>query len=81
MAAHLELSRQMTDMFHLKLLINLAPLSIAGQIDWHASQGHDRPVRWCPSKARRELGICSARSLLGVDHCVHGVNFFSVDIN
>jgi hypothetical protein len=23
-------------MFHLKLLINLAPLSIAGQIDWHA---------------------------------------------
>jgi hypothetical protein len=33
LAAHLELSGRMTGMFHLKLLINLAPLSIAGQID------------------------------------------------
>ena len=35
LAAHLELSGQTTGMFHLKLLINLAPLSITGQIYWH----------------------------------------------
>ena len=31
-------------MFHLKLLINLAPLSIAGQIEWHALEVM---IIWC----------------------------------
>ena len=38
LAVHLELSGHTTSMFHLKLLINLVSLSIAGQINWHAPE-------------------------------------------
>jgi hypothetical protein len=67
LTVYLELSGQTIDMFHLKLLINLAPLSIASQIDWH-TLGHDHLV-WCPPKLGESSGSaprCLSMALIRV---------------
>jgi len=71
----------MNGMFHLKLLINFAPLLIAGQIDWHApmvttvrSGGALAKLRESSGSAPRGLSsvliTVSPTSIFGIDNTV-----------
>jgi hypothetical protein len=71
----------MTGMFYLKLLINLAPLSIAGQIDWHTPKV---TIVWSGGalpKPGEKLGIRSVRPLPPALIIVSSALIFGVDTN
>ena len=72
----LELSGRTTGTFHLKLLINLAPLSIACQIDWHVPLRSRQSGLLVPFLSpERSSGSAPRGPLTGVDHYVSGVDF------
>ena len=77
LAVHLELSGQMTGMLHPKSLINLVPLSIAGQIDWHALRSQPFGLVVPFQRPKRSSGYAPLGPLTGVDHCVPDVGFLA----